>query len=68
MKVKVNGQCMEIPFETSLRSFLKDFCLEETAPRIAVALNDRIAYPSEWNSLQLKENDQIEIIHAIQGG
>jgi sulfur carrier protein len=35
---------------------------------VAVALNYKIIPKQNWSETVLKENDEIEIVHAVQGG
>jgi sulfur carrier protein len=52
----------------SLAELLQTYGIDLTTSRVAVALNERIAFRTEWNSLIVKNGDRIEIIHAVQGG
>jgi len=66
MKIRVNGEMVQL--EGSLVDLLKNYSIDLSTPRVAVAINETIVFRSEWLTVCLKEGDQIEIIHAIQGG
>jgi sulfur carrier protein len=66
MKIQVNGKAHA--FEGSLMDLLKDYDIDLSTPRVAIALNEKIILRSDWSTLCLNEGDRIEIIHAIQGG
>ena len=38
------------------------------APNFAMALNQQVVPRSKYESTAIKENDQIEIVHAVAGG
>jgi sulfur carrier protein len=65
MKIKLNGQ------ESSTQSHTIEELLRETdAPEkgIAVARNGAVVRRIEYSSTPVEENDDIEIIRAVQGG
>lgn len=64
--IKINSKTEEIPKETSL---LQLVALKNIATRgIAIAINQQVINRSNWGAYQLKENDNILIIKATQGG
>jgi sulfur carrier protein len=68
MQIKVNGKQMESVAPISLTQLLKTFDITPSTGMVAVALNECIVYREEWKSIMVKEDDRIEIIHAVQGG
>ena len=64
--IKINSKTEEIPKETSL---LQLVALKNITTRgIAIAINQQVINRSNWGVYQLKENDNILIIKATQGG
>ncbi len=61
MKIFLNDEATEINFET-ISELVGD------KKGIAVAVNGSIIPASKWDSFALKENDQILIVQATQGG
>ena len=68
MKIKLNGEEKVFEKELSLNELvLKE--LDSDEPKgVAVALNFSIVPKQKWSEITLKENDEIEIVHAVQGG
>jgi sulfur carrier protein len=68
MNIKINGEVLELNEKMNLSEFVA-LRLNGKEPRgIAVALNDMIIPKSKWNETVLTENDNVEIVHAVQGG
>ena len=68
MNIKINGEVLELNERMNLSEFVA-LRLSGIEPRgIAVALNDMIIPKSKWNETVLTENDNVEIVHAVQGG
>lgn len=58
---------IELSEEQHLISLLKKLSLEEKTG-IAVAVNAEVIQKKNWSQFELKENDEIIIIEAAQGG
>lgn len=68
MNITINGEVIAVNEQMKLSEFV-ELRLNGKEPRgIAVALNDMIIPKSKWNETELKENDSVEIVHAVQGG
>lgn len=66
MKILLNGEPRRITGNCSVLSLLQELRLEEK--RLAVELNGEIVPRSAFEKTTLKDNDKIEIVHAIGGG
>ena len=66
INIKVNNIPHQFQEVISLQEILLQ--LEIIPNGIAVAINENIITKSDWNSTQLKNNDEILIIKATQGG
>ncbi len=64
--IVLNGTSEKIEHNTSISQLLDK--LDLTGKRLAVEINQQIIPRSEFASLQLKEQDSIEIVQAIGGG
>ena len=65
--IKLNGQKVMFSEGISLESFLQqNHLIDKTG--IAVALNKSVVPKAKWGEIQLKNNDEIIIITATQGG
>ncbi|MEO5674674.1 MAG: sulfur carrier protein ThiS [Chitinophagales bacterium] len=67
MKLKVNSQLLEIENESLLLSLIRKLMLEEKSG-IAVAVNAEVIQKKNWSQFELRENDEVVIIEAAQGG
>ncbi len=65
MRIKLNGEYSE----TAAQS-IAELLREVNAPSVgvAVALNGQVVRKSEHDATPLNENDDIELIRAVQGG
>ncbi|MGB0732273.1 MAG: sulfur carrier protein ThiS [Pontibacterium sp.] len=66
MQIHVNGEPKEIADQATLLDLIESLGL--AGRRIAVELNMDIVPRSEHPAVQLKEGDELEIVHAIGGG
>ena len=66
MKIYINGQPHELTEPTTITGLIEQ--LELIGKRIAIELNQEIVPRSQHTETFLKENDQLEIVHAIGGG
>lgn len=66
MQVTVNGDTVQLNNGASLVDLLAQLKLADA--KIAVELNQEIVPRSQYQEHMLKDNDQLEIVHAIGGG
>lgn len=66
MQVTVNGDVVQLDDSASLIDLLTQLQLADA--KIAVELNHAIVSRSQYRDQALKDNDQLEIVHAIGGG
>jgi len=65
MQLIVNGDQIDFNKE-NINSLLTDLGISSDG--IAVAVNETVVSKTQWSDFHLKENDQILIITATQGG
>ena len=68
MKIKVNGENRKLEKVTNVNDFLKNHLQCKDTKSIAIAINGTIVLRSQWDLTIIDENDEIEIVHAVQGG
>lgn len=69
MKIKLNDKELEISHSITLEELLlKEINLSPDKKGVAVAVNDNIIPKNDWKNYPIKENDEILIIIAAQGG
>jgi len=66
MKVFINGETKEIETELNLQELLRRFDLP--SERIAVELNREVVRKKDWETIEIKDADKIEIVHFVGGG
>lgn len=65
--IKLNNQKITLPSGTTLYTFLNQNNLTNEGG-VAVALNQDVIQQKNWSCKELKNNDEIIIITATQGG
>ena len=65
-KITVNGENHTLTGPTSLKQLVSELDLENK--RLAIEVNQDIVPRGEYADFLLKDNDKVEIVHAIGGG
>ena len=66
MKIKLNGEFRDIQESVSVSSLLDELNL--AANGVAVAINEEVVPRANYVSHLFREDDVVEIIHAVGGG
>lgn len=66
MNIKINGNITEIGKEVSLKDLAQQF--ELNIDKIVIEYNGDIPNKEDFESIFVKEDDQIEFIHFVGGG
>ena len=66
MRIFINGETKEIADEMNLIELLVKFSLPRE--RVAVELNKAVVRKKDWETVRVKDADQIEIVHFVGGG
>jgi len=66
IKIKINGKKILIDDKEKLSKILQD--LKIPIKKVAIEINREIIIKKKLNSIKVKENDTIEIVHFIGGG
>ena len=66
IKIKVNGKKILINDKEKLSKILQD--LKIPIKKVAIEINREIIIKKKLNSIKVKENDIVEIVHFIGGG
>ena len=66
-QIKVNGeiQVVELPLNVSELIKLNNV---EQPEMVSVQVNEEFVDRDEWNSIQLKENDEVDFLYLMGGG
>jgi len=66
MNIQLNNKPIELQHSVSIEELIKS---QDIASKgIAVAVNGSVVSKAEWQTTKIKENDNIIIITATQGG
>ena len=68
MKIHVNGEKTEVRLNLSVYELLVALELDPAQSGIAVAVDREVIPKTEWQGTELRENSDVEIIRAVQGG
>tara|TARA_A100001234_G_scaffold30687_1_gene23931 strand:- start:58 stop:276 length:219 start_codon:yes stop_codon:yes gene_type:complete len=66
IKIKINGKKILINDKEKLSKILQD--LKIPIKKVAIEINREIINKKKLNSIKVKENDVVEIVHFIGGG
>ena len=66
MQLTINGEKRVISESKNLADLIKE--LDIKAPNFAMALNQQVVPRSKYDSTSIKEDDKVEIVHAVGGG
>lgn len=64
--IHLNGQTKKFPTPLTIKELLRLSQIDMQA--IAVAINSEIVPRSEFGKIRVKNQDQVEVIHAVGGG
>jgi len=66
VELTINGDKREVNESQNLADLVKE--LDIQAPNFAIALNQQVVPRSKYDSTAIKDNDKVEIVHAVGGG
>ena len=66
MMLTVNRREIEYEGEPTVATFARLRHLPEEG--VAIALNGNVLRRADWSQAELREGDEIEVVHAIAGG
>jgi thiamine biosynthesis protein ThiS len=66
MKLQINGETRDFPGQLTLAALVEQLGMKPD--RVAVELNLEIVPRAQWESVQLKEGDKLEVVHFVGGG
>lgn len=68
MKIRVNGKEKAVRPNLNVHDLLSALEMDPTQSGIAVAVDREVIPKMEWHATELRENSEVEIIRAVQGG
>ena len=68
MKIRVNGKEKTVRLNLNVHDLLIALEMDPTQSGVAVAVDREVIPKMEWQVTTLRENSEVEIIRAVQGG
>ena len=68
MNIRINGEERKVRLNLNVHDLLIALELNPTQAGSAVAINREVIPRTAWQTTELRENDNVEIIRAVQGG
>ena len=68
MDIRVNGEVKTIQPGINLYQLLQYLQINPSQPGIAVALDQEVIPRKQWQETEIRDESEIEIIRAVQGG
>ena len=68
MKIRVNGKEKTVRLNLNVHDLLIALEMDPTQSGVAVAVDREVIPKMEWQATTLRENSEVEIIRAVQGG
>jgi len=62
----MNQKRLEVNSNTTIYQFLKQ--IDSSVNGVAVAINEQVISKNNWQTQELKDQDQVLVIQAVQGG
>ena len=66
-KVFVNGERRELPGEATVEAAVRAAGVSD-GRGVAVAIDGEVVPRGEWSSTEVRDGQQVEVLHAVQGG
>jgi sulfur carrier protein len=68
MQVVLNGESQELPDGATVESAVIATGAPPGGRGVAVALDGEVVPRAEWKTTAVREGQQVEVLHAVQGG
>lgn len=66
--IVLNGQARDLPEDATVEAAVRAAGAPENGRGVAVAVDGEVVPQGAWASTSLSEGQQIEVLHAVQGG
>jgi sulfur carrier protein len=64
----VNGRPAELPEGATVATVVAELELPAAGRGVAVAVNAEVVPRTRWEATRLEEGQNVEVVHAVQGG
>ena len=66
--VVLNGERAELPAEATVTAAVEATGAPAGGRGVAVAVDGEVVSRGEWESIELREGQRVEVVQAVQGG
>jgi sulfur carrier protein len=66
--VLLNGEPRRLPLDATVETAVREAGVEREGRGVAVAVDGEVVPRGRWSDTELREGQQIEVLHAVQGG
>lgn len=66
--VKINGEARELPAGATVEQAVFESGAPEEGRGVAVAVDGEVVPRGRWSDTALRDGQEIEVLHAVQGG
>jgi sulfur carrier protein len=66
--VLINGERRELPGRATVETAVREAGVESEGRGVAVAVDGEVVPRGRWSDTALREGQQVEVLHAVQGG
>lgn len=66
--VVLNGNDRALPDGATVADAVRETGAAPDGRGVAVALSGEVVPRGQWQTMQLEEGEQVEVLHAVQGG
>jgi sulfur carrier protein len=68
MIVALNGQRAELPDGATVADAVREAGADGASRGVAVAVDGEVVRRAEWGKTELKSDQKVEVVRAVQGG
>jgi sulfur carrier protein len=66
--VTINGERHELPEGATVEAAVREFGAPGEGRGVAVAVDGEVVPRGDWAGTPLRDGQQVEVLHAVQGG
>jgi len=66
--VKINGETRELPAGATVEQAVRESGAPDEGRGVAVAVDGEVVPRGRWSDTALRDGQEIEVLHAVQGG
>jgi sulfur carrier protein len=68
MMIELNGRSVELPAGATVAEAVIEAGADENSRGIAVAVDGEVVRRADWEQMELRPDQSVEVVRAVQGG